>query len=73
MFFIVHHQALDVASLLRVYLNFDLIDQATSLAVEYLSAVTDVLGGVDAPAFALKASSISFCILLDIARSIFYS
>ena len=47
-------QALDVASLLRVYLNFDLIDQATSLAVEYLEAVTDVLRGIDAPAFHLK-------------------
>lgn len=47
-------KVLDVAALLRVYLSFDLLSEAASLAKEYLDVVTGVLVGVDGPAFNLK-------------------
>ncbi|KAH9499948.1 hypothetical protein Btru_075996 [Bulinus truncatus] len=51
------YQAFDVAALLRVYLAFDLLSQAASLAMEYLDVVTNLLIGGDGPAFKLKGIS----------------
>ncbi|XP_059177377.1 nuclear pore complex protein Nup160-like [Physella acuta] len=48
------YKKVDVAALLRVYLNFDLLNQAASLAIEYLDVVTNLLRGIDGPAFNLR-------------------
>ncbi|KAK6972555.1 nuclear pore complex protein Nup160 [Biomphalaria glabrata] len=50
-------KTLDVAALLRVYLAFDQLSQAAGLAMEYLDVVTNVLTGIDGPAFKLKGLS----------------
>ena len=42
--------------LLRVYLDYDLLQPAASLMIEYLDALFTVLQGVDAPAFALSVT-----------------
>jgi hypothetical protein len=43
--------------LLRVYLDYDLLQPAGVLMVEYLDALLGVLQGREAPAFTLKVSS----------------
>uniref|UniRef100_A0A0B7AIF3 Uncharacterized protein n=1 Tax=Arion vulgaris TaxID=1028688 RepID=A0A0B7AIF3_9EUPU len=48
------YKALDVAALLRIYLTFDLLPEAVSLAMEYLEALTHVITGSNCPAFKLK-------------------
>ncbi|GFR65477.1 nuclear pore complex protein Nup160-like [Elysia marginata] len=48
------YKRLDVSSLLRVYLTFDLLSEAASLACDYLEGVTDSLTGTNEPAFGLK-------------------
>lgn len=40
--------------LLRVYLDYDLLQPAAALLIEYLDAVMAVLQGIDAPVFSLK-------------------
>ncbi|KAK3778515.1 hypothetical protein RRG08_024923 [Elysia crispata] len=49
---------LDVSSLLRVYLTFDLLSEAASLTCDYLEGVTDSLTGADEPAFGLKGQDV---------------
>lgn len=56
------YKCLDVASLLRVYLTFDLLSEAASLACDYLEAVTYSLAGSNEPAFGLAGQ--------DVARSL---
>ncbi|RUS77937.1 hypothetical protein EGW08_014311 [Elysia chlorotica] len=49
---------LDVSSLLRVYLTFDLLSEAAELICDYLEGVTDSLTGADEPAFGLKGQDV---------------
>ncbi|BFZ03943.1 hypothetical protein BsWGS_06979 [Bradybaena similaris] len=48
------YKALDMAALLRIYLTFDMLPHAASLATEYLEVLMHVLNGSDSSAFNLK-------------------
>ncbi|XP_071104860.1 nuclear pore complex protein Nup160-like isoform X1 [Haliotis cracherodii] len=52
--FINSYKELNCAELLRVYINYDLLEEAAALATEYIHAVTDTLSGVDRIMFSLK-------------------
>ncbi|XP_046552449.1 LOW QUALITY PROTEIN: nuclear pore complex protein Nup160-like [Haliotis rubra] len=52
--FINTYKELNCAELLRVYIDYDLLEEAAALATEYIHAVTDTLAGVDRIMFDLK-------------------
>lgn len=49
-------QALDFAELLRLYIGFDKLGEAVSLALEYIEAVVGVLQGQGNQLYNLKVS-----------------
>ena len=51
--------------LLRVYLDYDLLQPAAMLLMEYLEALMGVLQGQEAPTFGLKVSLLSLSCTLS--------
>lgn len=52
------YQVLSASQLFRVYLDYDLLQAAAQLCMEYLDALLGVLQGQDSPAFGLKVSGL---------------
>lgn len=52
-------QGLNSAELLRLYINHDLLEEAVSLCIEYIDAVTEIFTGQDSQLFQLKVRKVS--------------
>lgn len=49
-------QGLNVAELLRLYIDHDLLEEASSLCMEYIDAVIDTFSAQDSQLFQIKVS-----------------
>ena len=49
---------MNTAELLRVYIDYDLLEEAVSLCVEYIDAVLNSLNGLDSPLFKIQVLSL---------------
>ena len=55
--FILFFQGLNSAELLRLYIEYDLLEEAVSLCVEYVDSVIETFSGHDSKLFQLKVGT----------------
>ena len=61
-------QVLGASQLLRVYLDYDLLQPAAQLLLEYLEALMGVLQGQDAPVFGLRVTVFLFFLVFSAGK-----
>jgi hypothetical protein len=59
-------QGLNSAKLLRLYIEYDLLEEAVSLCVEYMDSVIETFSGHDSKLFQLKVCINGSCLMKNI-------
>ena len=58
-------QGINPAELLRLYIEYDLLEEAVAICVEYIDAVADTFKGQACDVFQLKVCNLNSVVALD--------